>query len=262
MLDYRKFDEPGPAPPTGPAQMVVMQRAATPNTVIPTPAHNWKRSILLVLLLLFLIGVGGGIVEYEHQRGEDVRRQQEQQAEGIRRLLEQRAEESRRQLQQQAEESRRQLQQQAEEIRQRQLEPQAKINKVWTEHNVTRGGDKGMVIHTSASIDNLREQRLEAVACFYFDNVLEVPVKTSNQTFQFRNGDLCASETLTPGYKSTLYSDLSLFIPYSTIDVGSSGKWNLKYYVTIMRLGQDRVQLARSEAEKFTLTRQLPRVSP
>jgi len=159
------------------------------------------------------------------------------------------------QQQQQVKQQRDQVEQQRQQVEQlRKLEPRAEIEKIWTDHNVTRGEDKGMLIHTKFKISNLQGVRFQAIACFFQDNAAEEPLKTSADGFQTSDQHLCVWDYFTPEYQFSGYDDLTLFLPYRAINLGGSGKWELKYYVTIRRADQPSQELAQSDWERFQLT--------
>lgn len=43
----------------------------------------------------------------------------------------------------------------------------ATINKIWMQHNVTKGGKSGMVVHADFTINGLKGEKVDCTAYFY-----------------------------------------------------------------------------------------------
>lgn len=95
------------------------------------------------------------------------------------------------------------------------------MKKIWLEHDVTRSGEKGMVVHIAFDISNMKGQKCKAIA--YFEYPKGTGLKDRNGRYKTTNGNVCSSASFTPGYINTTYSDLDIFIPVSELHL-LSGK--------------------------------------
>ncbi len=110
----------------------------------------------------------------------------------------------------------------------------AKINRVWVDHNVYENGQKGMRIHVSFDCNNMLSFKGWCVAWFY--NADGTPMKNYS-TDKYVNSEHSVGTwtTFTPSYVNSTYSDLKLFIPNSAIS--GSGQ-NLYFQVKILEYTQ------------------------
>ena len=92
------------------------------------------------------------------------------------------------------------------------------------DHNVTQGNDTGMIVHVKALINGYKDQDVSAAVYFYDTSNNLVPASSSaGDEYKDANGWLRTRTTLTPGFDSTAYDDLQLFLPYSGFPDGLSG---------------------------------------
>ncbi len=131
----------------------------------------------------------------------------------------------------------------------------AKIEKVWTEHNVTQNGQKGMIIHTKFSVQNMMNKKGQVVAWFYDSNGENALYNGSgNNKYTTVSGKLVISEVFTPNYENTTFSDFKLFFPYDEFRSAlTAGKYNLSYLVGIIDLNSNK-QMATYTSVSFTYT--------
>ncbi len=113
--------------------------------------------------------------------------------------------------------------------------PYARIEKVWTEHNVSKGGEKGFRIHTTFSIQRHRNRTGRVSVFFRFKGHpawLRDYDSAKNPKFSAPDGNVSTQTPFTPKYKMTRYADLKVFLPYSQLHL-AKGRHNLEAVVVI-----------------------------
>jgi S1-C subfamily serine protease len=106
----------------------------------------------------------------------------------------------------------------------------ARIDGVRQEHNVTQDNRKGMLLHVAFQITGAKGQSGELVAVFFDRNGR--PMKANNKAYGNAAGELCAFQRIAPGYDTTAYKDLTLFLPYDELTT-YPGKNELKFVVNV-----------------------------
>jgi hypothetical protein len=134
-----------------------------------------------------------------------------------------------------------------------QLCPRAAFQNVWTDHNVCRNGEWGMVIHAAFEIDNSQNHELQAIAFFHADDGYGDPVPTRAEGFQTTMCGLCVWKHFTPCYQFTEYGDFRLFLPYRTICSGQGVEWRLKFRIVLREKDRSETVLAKSGWQWFSL---------
>ena len=137
----------------------------------------------------------------------------------------------------------------------------AKIKKVRVDHDVQRGGEKGMVIHTDFTAYNVKTQSLRIVAFLYHDDPGFIfrgkrdgrAVKTSASGYQTRNGNLCAWKDDNAPYEATRFEDTKLFLPYYALPQDELGRHKYKFEIQV-RSNQSGQTLGSSEMISFSHT--------
>lgn len=102
------------------------------------------------------------------------------------------------------------------------------INKKWIEHDVTQNGVKGMKIHIDFNVRNMKGKRGKVIV--YFEYPKGKGLKDTNGKYCTTDGDVCASETFTPSYDNSHYSDFDIFMPIDEIHM-KKGKYT--YYCDV-----------------------------
>ena len=121
--------------------------------------------------------------------------------------------------------------------------PSGKIEKVWLEHNVYNGGEKGMNIHVKFSVNNMKGETAVLCANIYYNN----------EEIAFRCSGGSNSPSIKPAYDNTEYTDYVIFKSYN--DFQSSlprGKSDLKVKVWMT---DGKYRLDESDYVYFSLTR-------
>lgn len=107
----------------------------------------------------------------------------------------------------------------------------SQIENVYVEHNVYENSQKGMRIYIDFDVDNRKNVTCMAVAYFYFDSG-EI-LKDFNGYYTTENsGQVAVGESFTPPYDSTQYTDLTLFMPYDELHMGT-GDFDLKFQIEL-----------------------------
>lgn len=119
---------------------------------------------------------------------------------------------------------------------------------VWLEHNVMRGGRKGMVIHTSFGVENQRGAATEVVA--YFNNSAGQPLRDSDGDYRTTTGKVSVGDDVQPAYDYTTYDDVDLFLPYGELHLASGRRHDLSAQVALFDAATD-TQLAISTPVSF-----------
>ncbi|HEY8563712.1 MAG TPA: hypothetical protein VIL74_25260 [Pyrinomonadaceae bacterium] len=101
----------------------------------------------------------------------------------------------------------------------------ATVKKVWIDYNVTEGGRKGMRVHVSFEVKDLKGVDAKVVARVQKEN--EDFLTNTNPAYSNGNDELEISYDIKPGYPVTVYEDATLFLPYGEIVI-RKGVWNLK----------------------------------
>lgn len=101
----------------------------------------------------------------------------------------------------------------------------AKFDKIWVDYNVTEEGEKGMRIHVKFEVTGM--EGVDSYLMVYFQKSDGTDLKTSSSVYGSKDGRVVAKVPLKPGYATTVYKDLDVFMPYSELNL-TPGKYNLK----------------------------------
>jgi len=110
--------------------------------------------------------------------------------------------------------------------------PVAEITNIDTKFNVKQGGQKGMAISLSFTVDNFKGKK-GIVAVLFYDAASNKPIQTDDPNFRLKNGSLAAIGNFTAKSDKVAFDDAVLFIPNSAFSKLGSGTKNL-YYVVII----------------------------
>jgi len=100
-----------------------------------------------------------------------------------------------------------------------------KFNKTWVDYNVTEDGEKGMRIHVKFDVTNM--QGVDSYVLVYFQKDDGTSLTTGSSVYGSNDGRVVAKKALKPGFATTVYNDLDVFMPYNELNL-SSGKYDLK----------------------------------
>lgn len=106
----------------------------------------------------------------------------------------------------------------------------------WAEYDVTENGQRGMRYHVNFEVAGMKG----------VDGALRARVAKQDETFltndsaDYSNddGEFRALTPIAPGYDTTVYKDLSVFIPYNQFRI-ARGRWNLKLDIDIVDSNED-----------------------
>lgn len=124
--------------------------------------------------------------------------------------------------------------------------PSGNITRVWVEHNVYYNGAKGMKIHASYDVENMKDKYVHMYTYYYYgDN--STPLKNP-----YGNNLSMSSSSIAP-YESTTFNDTWHFIPYTNLNMQPGyGSIDLSFDVSIKDGSGN--QLDRDENNRFTLS--------
>lgn len=105
------------------------------------------------------------------------------------------------------------------------------LQDVHIDYNVTEDGKLGMRIKQSFLMYNAQGKQC-IMAVYFHDAETDKPLKDKDGIKASVDGNVASFTYFTPGYQSTQYTDLSVFMPYDELDLGS-GNFRLKCYVAI-----------------------------
>ncbi len=129
------------------------------------------------------------------------------------------------------------------------VEPSAKFEKNWTDYNVTENGVKGMRIHASFTVYNLKDR--ESTMSIRFQNEDDEFLKSENSSYRNKNEELAIFKPFTPGHAAAIYSDISAFIPYSEFKL-TKGEHILKMDIDLIYKAGGLIQHLKTHNFKYT----------
>lgn len=125
----------------------------------------------------------------------------------------------------------------------------ATINKVWMEHNVTKGGKLGMVVHADFTVNGLKGEKVDCTAYFY--DKYKNNLKTTYSGYKTVTGKACAWSYGNVTYDNSHWKDFDNFMPYEAMNL-EAGKH--EYYCKVVICDTDNNILGDSEYYSFTGT--------
>lgn len=115
----------------------------------------------------------------------------------------------------------------------------ASFDKIWVDYNVTENGRLGMRIHIKFSVYKMKDQKIYLAV--YFQKKDGTSLTSSDPDYSSANGNLAVFSALKPGYDSTDYNDLQVFMPYGAFDL-KRGKNDLKMDVDLIYENGDLIE--------------------
>jgi hypothetical protein len=109
--------------------------------------------------------------------------------------------------------------------------PTAAFKNLWVDYGVTESGQLGMRIHTKFTTYKMKN--MPAFLAIYFQDQDGEYLKDTNDAFNSSDGLVAVYQELTPGYDPADFNDLSVFMPYSELDL-APGNYNLKMEVKLI----------------------------
>lgn len=111
------------------------------------------------------------------------------------------------------------------------FKPSAVFKDIWVDYDVVEGGENGMRIHVKFTTYGMKN--LDSYLAIYFMDSDGEYLRDRNDRFNSSTGDVAVYRSLKPGYETTEYNDLSVFMPYSELDL-SDGNWDLSMDVKLI----------------------------
>jgi hypothetical protein len=109
--------------------------------------------------------------------------------------------------------------------------PSAKFDRIWVDYDVAEDGQDGMRIHLKFTTYGMKE--LDSAVRINFQTNDGKPLKDKNQRFYTTSGNVALFTELKPGYPTTVYNDLQMFMPYEELDL-EQGNYSLKMDVDLI----------------------------
>lgn len=124
--------------------------------------------------------------------------------------------------------------------------PSGDITRVWVEHNVFYNGAKGMKIHVSYDVVNMKDKYVYLYTYYYYSD-------NSTPLMNSYGSNLSISSSGVAPYESTTFNDSWHFMPYTNLNMRPGyGSIDLSFDVVIKDGNGN--QLDRNENNRFTLT--------
>jgi len=100
-------------------------------------------------------------------------------------------------------------------------------------HNVTVDGVKGMRVHAKFHVRYGKGVPSMMIAYFYYDDADNTPLKSGDEEYRDKKGNVSCHVNFTPAYDPAVYEDLQLFMPYEALNMESGQTYDLKFYLAL-----------------------------
>jgi hypothetical protein len=100
-------------------------------------------------------------------------------------------------------------------------------------HNVTVDGVKGMRVHAKFHVRYGKGVPSMMIAYFYYDDAQSTPLKSGDEDYRDKKGNVSCHVNFTPAYDPAVYEDLQLFMPYEALNMESGESYDLKFYLAL-----------------------------
>jgi hypothetical protein len=140
------------------------------------------------------------------------------------------------------------------------LAPSATIQDVSADYDITKFGQKGMLIHVKFLVDGMKDLKGRVIA-YFSDQGGKVLTSTDSKDlstdglfkYQASDGQLIVWDYFTPIYDDAQFNDFQLFLPYSAIEL-STGTYHLQFRAQIVDVRNSSQPLAVAPYFLFTFT--------
>lgn len=109
--------------------------------------------------------------------------------------------------------------------------PRATFERIWVDYDVMEANQNGMRIHGKFTVYDMKNT--DCQLGIYFQDESGNPLKDKNKRFYTTKGNVALFKDLKPGFATTVYNDLTVFMPYEELDL-SDGSYNLKMDVDLI----------------------------
>lgn len=129
------------------------------------------------------------------------------------------------------------------------------IKNLYVDHNIEKGGVKGMQIAVEFESQNLKDEVLYCMVRFYNDDGSPLVQQSNNKKYRSVNGNVIVGETTSPTYDDCK-TRTTLFIPYDELPTKESGRTELILDASILHYttNTDYEVLDRGKTYSFYLT--------
>ncbi len=131
-------------------------------------------------------------------------------------------------------------------------DPEAQYEGARIVHNVTVDGVKGMRVHAKFRVLYGKGVPSMMIAYFYYDDADNTPLKSGDEDYRDKKGNVSCHVNFTPAYDPAIYEDLQLFMPYAALNMESGETYQLKFYLALYDRAGGRF-FGKSGWYKFTL---------
>lgn len=109
--------------------------------------------------------------------------------------------------------------------------PSGKFDRIWIDFDVKEGNKYGMRIHVKFTTYGMKN--LPSYLAVYFRKTDGTKLLTNNVNYRSTDGQVAIYKELNPGYATTDYNDMQLFLPYSELSL-PSGTYDLRMIVNLI----------------------------
>lgn len=107
----------------------------------------------------------------------------------------------------------------------------ATFDSIWVDYDVTDNGVKGMKVHVSFTVYEMKDSSSYVV--IFFQDDLGDRLRDNNKSFYSSGGDVAVYQNIKPQYDPAVYKDLEIFMPYSELDL-DAGNYSLNMEVNLI----------------------------
>jgi len=120
------------------------------------------------------------------------------------------------------------------------------------DHNLFKGGRKGMNIHAKISVKGLKDRKASFLCYFHDENGNYL--KDSDKKFNTTAGNVCCWQDVIPKYDDSLWESVALFMPYQQLHL-TGDRNSLSMRITVQdESGTSPKALVRSNSRSFNYT--------
>jgi hypothetical protein len=107
----------------------------------------------------------------------------------------------------------------------------AEVERVWVDYDVTEGGKKGMRVHVTFTVHELKGT--SSYLAIFFAKENGDKLYTNNKSYRSKDGQVAVYFTMEPKFDDTVYTDTKLFVPYEEFDL-DKGKYDLQMDIDVI----------------------------
>ena len=115
----------------------------------------------------------------------------------------------------------------------RYAEPSAAFDSIWVDYGVTEENALGMRVHLKFTAYGMKNMDAYLAIYFTYNDDIAGVLKDKNNKFVSTAGDVAMYRSIKPGYDPAIYDDLSVFMPYSELDL-EPGNYDLTMDVKLI----------------------------